>query len=667
MGEKSIKSFAITGHSSSGKTTLSESMLYSNGVITRQGEVEQGNTVFDFDPIEIKRKISINLSVASMEADKNLLYIIDTPGYMDFEGEVRSALWVADNAVLVVDAQTGVDVGTEKYYEIAASRGIPAFFVINKMGMSDIDVDNILVSMKEIFGSAITPVQSPVGIGEEFSGVKSLLHGAGKEAEAFKESIIELSEELLDKYMAGEEISDDELTKMLKYGIRERQIIPVLYSDAKSGRGVKELIEFLSAFGNSIEDGPGINGTLKGEEMNLKPDNSHNVLFVFKTLEETHLGKLYFVKVVSGEIKPGTELYNTNKEKIEKINQIYNPFGKERKEVSTLGAGSIGVLVKLKNTETQDTLASKDFPFIVSPISMPEPQVNIAVKPRTREDQEKVMDGLNRIKLEDLTFKFRYDSELRQTLIYGLGETHLDVAVEKLKNKFNVTVDTDKPKVPYRESIRKQAEGLGKFVKQSGGHGQYGICNIRIEPLSGDSDYEFVNDIFGGAIPNQFIPSVEQGVKKAMEQGVLAGAKVVNVKVTLYDGKYHPVDSSNFAFEVAGSMAFKEAEEKADPYLLEPIYTVEVKMPEKYMGDVMGDLNSRRGRIMGMEAEGRLQKIKALIPLAELYRYSSTLRSITKGRGSFRVEFSHYDEVPREIAPKLIEELKKEQKEAHQA
>ncbi len=658
MAKNDIKNFVIIGHASSGKTTLIEALLYNSGATKRPGDVDQGNSILDFDPQEIKRKITINLSVASSEWNGNKIYFIDTPGFLDFEGEVRAGIRAADNAICVVDPSQGPDVGTERFFEIAKKKGIPVIFVITKMKSFSGEIDEVISQMKDIFGAGVTPVQIPEGQGEEFSGVKDLLKST--EDESLKESIIETSEELLDKYMAGEEITEEELKEAFKKGLRSGDIYPVLFVDSKAGVGVKELLDFLADYGLTAFESVKEKGNLKDEEVEVEPNLDNIVLFVFKVLQEAHLGELYFVKVVCGEMKPGIELLNTTKGKTEKINQLYEPFGKERREVKSLLPGSIGLLVKLKETETGDTLATKDYPVVLNPLELPEPLVNVAIVPKTREDQEKVMEGLNKLKMEDPTFYYKYDTELKQTQIFGLGEVHLDVIVSKLKEKFNVDVNTEKPKIPYRESIRKKAEGFGKFVKQTGGHGQYGICNIRIEPLPRDQEYEFKDEIFGGAIPSQFIPSVEAGVKKAMERGVL-GARVVNVRVVLYDGKYHPVDSSNFAFEVAGSLAFKDAEEKADPYLLEPIYLVEVKIPERYMGDVIGDLNARRGRILGMEAEGRYQKIKAYVPLAELYRYSSTLRSITKGRGTFTMRFDHYDEVPREIAQKVIEELKKEQ------
>lgn len=671
-----VRNFALVGHGGSGKTSLAEAILYKAKVTTRLNSPDQGNSILDFDTEEVKRKISINLAVAYFEWNGKWMNLIDTPGYLDFAGEVAAGVRTADNAIVVIDASSGVEVGAEKYYEFAKKRGIPRIIFVNKMKAPEINVDALIQEFKEVFGNGVVPVQIPIGTGENFSGVFDLISGdvssldgevkelAEAKIEELKEATIELSEELLEKYMEGEEITKEELAKTLREGIINGDLIPVLFGEAKELVGVEELMNFIAEYGASPVNAPKEIGKIGEEEIEIVPDpNEPLVAFVFKTISELHVGELYFIKVYAGTLTPGIEVVNANLGRTEKINQVYLVRGKERKETDKLIPGMIGALVKLKETKTGHTLCSKDRPVVLQGIDFPHPTISVAIVPKTREDQEKVSEGLSRLRDEDPTFEFHYDPELKQTLISGLGEIHLDVIVSKLRDKFGVNVDTSRPKIPYRESIRKPAQAMGKYVKQTGGHGQYGICYIKIEPLPRGGGYEFVNQIFGGAIPSQFIPSVEAGIKKAMEKGVLAGAKVVDVKITLYDGKYHPVDSSNLAFEIAGSMAFKEAEANADPYLLEPIYEVEVRVPEEYMGDVIGDLNARRGRILGMEAEGKMQVIKAHVPLAELYKYSSTLRSITKGRGTFTMKFSHYQEVPKEIAQKIIEEAKKEQEE----
>jgi elongation factor G len=668
-----IRTFALVGHSSAGKTTMGEAILFKAGVTSRPGSVEQGNTLLDFDPEEVKRKISINMACANFQWKGGNFYMIDTPGFMDFMGEVLAALKVVENAVVVVDATDGVALGTERYAEVAKENGIPRFFFINKMKSPEVSPSKLIEDLKEAFGASITPFQWPIGDGENFSGVFDLLSGdpsvlpddvrdeVKSKMESLRESVIELSEELLNKYLEGEEIPQEKFEETLLRGIIEGELLPVLFGDATELIGIEELLDFIAKFGaspTSLSSVVGISGE-EEKEIERNPDGPF-VGYIFKTLTEAHLGELYHIKVFSGKLQAGVEVLNPVTGRTEKVNQIYLLNGKDRKEIKFLETGAIGALVKLKETKTGHTLSDKSVQVKIKPVEFPEPLTTLAIIPKTREDEEKVSEGLTRLSEEDPTFHFRYDPELKQTIISGLGEIHLEVIVSKLKEKFNVSVETTRPKIPYRETIRKPAEAMGKYVKQTGGRGQYGICYIKIEPLKRGEGYEFVNAIFGGAIPNQFIPSVETGIKKAMQSGVLAGYPVVDVKVTLYDGKYHPVDSSNIAFEIAGSMAMKEAESKANPYLLEPIYEVEVIVPEENMGDVIGDLNARRGRILGMESVGRMQKVRALVPLAELHRYSSTLRSITKGRGTFTMKFSHYDEVPADITQKIIEESKRE-------
>ncbi len=669
-----IRNVTIVGHGGCGKTSLCEAIFFKAGVTTRMGSVEQGNTIMDYDDEEIKRKFSVRLSVGYVEYNDHFINLVDTPGYLDFAGEVYAGLRIADNVLVVVDATSMVEVGTEKYFEAAKKKGVPVFIFVNKMTGQEINLDALWEDMRQSFGPGITPFQLPMGKGSDFKEVIDLVSGdvnafpsdlkekALKERERLRENIIETSEELLEKYMSGEEISDDELLPVLKNAILKQQVIPVLYGDAKEAIGVEELLKAVINFGASPSDAKPETGKLEGNDVEIaaNPDGK-TVAFVFKTFQEAHLGEVSVIKVLSGKMESGKEYLNVRSQRAEKINQMYLIRGSDRKDTPSLSAGMIGALVKLKETRTNDTLSDKDFAVELPPIEFPAPLVSIAIIPESREDQDKVSEGLNKLKNEDQTIDFKYDPELKQTLLWGLGEMHLSVVISKLKDRYGVNVRTEKPKIPYRESIRKPAEGFGKYVKQTGGHGQYGVCNIKIEPLPRGGGYEFVNQIFGGAIPNNFIPAVETGVKKAMESGALAGSKVVDVKVILYDGKYHPVDSSNLAFEIAGSLAFKEAQLKADPYLLEPIYELEVTVPEEFMGEVIGDINSRRGKILGMDSEGRYQVIKALVPLAELYNYSSTLRSITKGKGTYTMKFSHYDEVPAEIAKKIIEEAKKEE------
>jgi elongation factor G len=671
-----IRNVVMIGHGSCGKTTLGEAVLFKSGAITRQGSVDSGNSVLDFDPEEIKRTFSVNLSLAHTAWKDKLINLIDTPGYLDFAGEVTAGLRVGDIALLVINAAEGIEVGTEQYFHMAKSQGTPVIVFVNKMDSENLNYDQIVSEIKEVLGASAALVQLPVGIGADFKGVFDLIQGdpasapdevkdraSGMKDETM-ESIIENSEELLEKYMGGEEIPTDQLAKTLKSAIASGEFIPVLFGSAKTAEGVEELLHFLSTFGPSPAD-RGSEKAVKGEdEIELTADPSGQlVAYTFKTLYEAHLGEMYLTKIMSGTLKSGSEVFNTTAGKNEKINQMFLLQGKDRKEAQELSAGMIGALVKLKETRTGHTLADKGNKVEVPKVEYPDPSISLAIVAKTREDEEKMSEGLSKLGREDPTFRFDYNKEIKQQIISGLGELHIDVIMSKLKEKFGVSVETIRPRVAFRESIRKPAQSQGRFVKQTGGRGQYGVCDIKIEPMGRGEGYEFVNDIFGGAIPSGFIPNVETGVKKAMEAGALAKCPVVDVKVTLFDGKYHPVDSSGIAFEVAGSMAFKECENKADPYLLEPIHEVEVAVPEEFMGDIMGDLNSRRGKILGMDAEGRYQKIKANVPEVEMYKYSSTLRSITKGRGTFGSRFSHYDEVPRDLATKMVEQARKEREE----
>lgn len=662
-----MRTILFTGHGGCGKTTLGEAFLYKAGVTTRLGRTDQGSSILDYDPEEIERKISINLSIAYFEYKNERFQIIDTPGFLDFQGELLAGLRVTDGVIIVVDSTSGVEVGTEIFGQMVFEKKLPTMIFISNMKVENSNPDGILDALKESFENvSFFPLQFPKGKGLNFEGVVNIFEENLPEEikslkEKYIESVIELSEDLVNRYLEGEEIQTEELKRTLAEGVKRGEIVPVLYGDSIEGIGIEELLDAIIEYFPSPEERKYKAFDTNKNEIEIISDPSKPFAgFVFKTLSEPHVGEIYYLKVFQGTLKTGMEVLNTRSGIKEKINQIFKIRGKERKETEELKAGELGAVVKLKNTHTSDTLCSPDTPVNFPPIEFPNPSISIAVVPLTKQDEEKVMEALSKLSFEDPTFKFHYDSELKQRIIEGLGEIHLEVIISKMKRKFGVNVRTERPKIPYRETIRKTAEAMGKYVKQTGGRGQYGICFIRIEPKKRGEGYEFVNDIFGGAIPSNFIPAVETGIKKAMQAGVLAGYPVVDVKVTLYDGKYHPVDSSNIAFEIAGSMAFKEAQEKADPYLLEPIYEVEVIVPEEYMGDIIGDLNARRGKILGMEAMGKKQRIKALVPLAEMYKYANTLRSITKGKGVFSMKFSHYEEVPKEIAARVIEEAKKE-------
>ncbi|MEN3044837.1 MAG: elongation factor G [Candidatus Hydrothermales bacterium] len=661
------KALLFVGHSGCGKTTLCERILFNQKITSRLGRTDEGTSILDYDPEEQERKITINLGIAHFENKGEKIFLLDCPGFIDFQGEFLSGIHITDIVCLVISASGGVEVGTEIYGEKVFERSIPAAVFITKMKSENVNIKEVLKVLRNTFEKKFVLLTFPIGEGESFMGVKTIFEeapeGWTKEKEETMESIVELDENLVEKYLEKGEISPSEIKYAIKKGIKEGLIVPVFFGDSLDDKGINEFIEFVTEFFPSYNELiPRKGRTKDGKEVEISPaEDGSSVGFVFKTMSDPHLGEINYIRVLRGSIKTGTELLNPKREIREKITSLYHVLGKERKEINELKTGEIGAIVKLKDTHTNDTLCSIDDVVIYPEIDFPWRSVQVAVIPKTKQDEEKVSEALKKLAAEDSTFSFHYNPELKQTIIEGLGEIHLNVIVSKMKRRYGVEVTQTKPKIPYRETIRKKAEAMGKYVKQSGGRGQYGICNIRIEPLPRGKEYEFINSIFGGAIPSNFIPSVETGIKKAMQSGVLAGFPVIDVRVELYDGKYHPVDSSNIAFEIAGSMAFRDAQMNADSYLLEPIYEVEVIVPEEIMGDVMSDLNSRRGRILGMEPIGKKkQKIKAYVPLAELYGYSSSLRSIAKGKAVYFAKFSHYDEVPKELAQKIIEQARKE-------
>lgn len=684
-----IKNIGFFGHGGCGKTTISEAILYNLKQNTRLGRVDEGNALLNYDEDEINRKISINLALGYGEYKDNLINIIDTPGYADFIGEVYSGLRAADNAIVVIDAISGIEVGTEIIWKLINQYELPRLIFINKLRKEHSDFYKVLDEVIKKFGSKICPIFLPVGKQVSFEGIVNLVYNkAYKDKEdtvkeipipdelkdkisQYRDKLIEacadVSEAIMNKFLEGGEITSQELAAAIKQGAKEGKLFPVLCGDGYDNIGVKLLLDFIvESMPASIEIGE-IKGTKpRSEEVITKKKDPKGppIGFVFKTVSEPHIGDLNYIKVLSGTIESGMVLLNSNAEKEEKINQIYYVKGKERTETNKLRTGEIGALVKLKLTRTSHTLSRTQEPFVVEPIKFPEPSISVAIMPKSKGDEEKVSNGLARLHEEDPTFSYKYEHELKQQHISGLGELHLDVIVGRLKRKFDVTVDLVKPRIPYRETIMRKAEAQGKYKKQSGGRGQYGDVWLRLEPKERGSGFEFIDEIYAGAVPSKYLPSVEKGVLETMSQGVLAGYPVVDLQATIYDGSYHEVDSSDIAFKIAGQLAFKAASEKAGLVLLEPIMIVEVRVPDQYMGDAIGDLNARRGRIMGVETEGTLQVIKAQVPQAEMYKYSTTLRSMTQGRGYFSMKFSHYEEVPREIAAKIIEESKREKEKA---
>lgn len=682
-----ILNIGAAGHSGSGKTSLLESMLFIMGEINRIGKVEQGNTTSDYNEDEIERQISINTSLLHGEWHQHKINLVDTPGFSDFFGDVVSGMRAVDTMMIVVSAASGVEVGTERVRELADAYELPRFYVINKLDRENVNFDKIYEELRERFGKKLTLIQFPVETGPPFTKLVDVLKmkllsfptdGSGKYTESeipgellerarelrtqIVEAVAESDDALIEKYFEAGELSEEEMIQGFKNAIISRMVVPVLCASATHNIGVSSLLDFISDYLPTAAELPPIK-SVDGEERQ-RTDAEPLVAMVFKTVSEAHVGELSYVRVFSGILESGEEVLNASQEHPERIGQIYILNGKHKKGTDRLHAGDIGALVKLKSTHTGDTLCAKNKPFKLPPIEFPEPIISIAVHPKSKGDEEKISGGLQTLHEEDPTFMVRYDPELKQTIVSGQGEMHLDIILKRLKQKFGVEVDVTEPRIPYRETIKGKAEAQGKYKKQTGGRGQYGDAHLRLEPLPRGSGFEFVDAIVGGVIPGKFIPAVEKGVVESMEEGVLAGYKVVDVRVTCFYGSYHSVDSSEMAFKIAGSMAFKKAFLEAKPVLLEPIYEIEVKVPEEYMGDVMGDISSRRGKILGMESDGRFQVIKAMVPLAELHKYSTTLRSMTQDRGIFRQKFSHYEEVPPDIAQKIIEQAKKEKQEA---
>ncbi len=683
-----LRNIGIVAHSGAGKTSLAEALAFAMGETTRMGKVEQGNTLSDYNEDEIERQISINASLLHGEWKQHKINLIDTPGFSDFFGEVVSTMRAADNFMIVVSADAGVEVGTERVRQLADRYEKPRFYVINKLDRENASVEKAFHDLQERFGKKITLLQFPVETGPNFYKIVDVLRmklltfeqdGSGKYTESelseelkaraqelhknLIEAVAETDDTLMEKYFEEGDLTGEDLEKGFKQAILTRQVVPVLCAAATRNVGVTSLLDFIVKYLPSPADMPPVKNA-EGTEERKCADEEPLVALVFKTVSEAHMGELSYVRIFSGVLESGMDVLNASQDRAERIGQMFILNGKQKTGVEKLHAGDMGALVKLKATHTGDTLCDKNHPFKLPPIEFPAPLISIAVNPKTKGDEEKISTGLHTLHEEDPTFRVHYDPELKQTIVSGQGELHLEIVLKRLKQRFGVDVDVEPPRIPYRETIKAKAEAQGKYKKQTGGRGQYGDAHLRLEPLPRGGGFEFVDAIVGGVIPGKFIPAVEKGVVETMKEGVLAGYPVVDVKATVFFGSYHPVDSSEMAFKIAASMAFKKAFMEAKPVLLEPIYEITVKVPEEFMGDVMGDISSRRGKILGMDSDGRFQIIKARVPLAELYKYSTTLRSMTQGQGIFEQKFSHYEEVPPDIAQKIIEQAQKEKQQA---
>ncbi|HUL48760.1 MAG TPA: elongation factor G [Gemmatimonadales bacterium] len=691
-----IRNVAVVGHGASGKTSLVDALAFVSGTSKRHGSVKDGTALTDYTADEIERKYSINLAVAVAEWMDTKLNLIDTPGYLDFTGDALAGVDAADGAVVVVSSTGGVEVGTEKVWDYCEKRGIPRLFFVSLMDKEHANFERVYEQIRDALTPKVIPVEIPVGEGAEFHGIINLfsqkMHQYKKGTKAGEYEELEIPEEyrekferysrelieriaetddtLLERYLGGEQIGRDEAITAMKAGMSRAELYPLFCGAAELTYGTRALLTKMVELLPAPSERPLIESHKWGtaEAVMLKPEDSGPFAAqVFKTISEPHVGDVTLFRVYSGMVRNGQDVYNAPREATEKLNHLCVTVGKDRTEIPELHAGDIGAVAKLRDTHTNDTLSTRDMPLVLDKIPFPDPVLTEAIEVKQRGEEEKLSNGLHKLHEEDPTFQHEYNGELQQTLIRGLGERHLEIIVGRLARKFGVHAQITKPKIAYRETFKGRAEGQGKHKKQTGGRGQYGDCWIRIAPLPRGSGLQFVDEIVGGVIPRQYIPAVERGVQEAAARGPIAGYPVVDFKVELYDGSYHDVDSNEMSFKMAGILAFRNVSPNCRPTLLEPILDLEVWTPDDYQGAVMGDLSSRRGQILGSEKDGKLTKVKALVPAAELDRYATTLHSITHGRGTYRQKFHLYQEMPPEAAHKVAEARKKELEEAAKA
>ncbi|MBI4785973.1 MAG: elongation factor G [Chloroflexi bacterium] len=678
-----IRNIVLVGHSSSGKTSLAEALLFSTGAVTRLGKVDDSTSVSDFDPEEQRRKISINTSLIPCEWNGYKINLLDTPGYIDFVGEVKSALRVADCAIVVVDAVSGVEVGTELVWQYAEELKLPRVILINKLDRENSDFDRVLAQLRERFGKGVVSLQIPIGKEANFKGEVNVVnrkaflgHDSGESAvpgdltarlEEERAKLMEVAAEsddkLIEKYLGGEELTDEEMKVGLKLGLRQGTLAPVLSGSATQNIGIPYILKFMADYAPSPAEAPVVvaENPATHQEEKLAPNDSGNLAaYVFKTLADPFVGKLTHFRVYSGAVESDSRVVNSRSGQEERIGQVYALRGKEQIPVKKIGAGDIGAIAKLQDTATSDTLCDKGHPLVLPAVKYPNPVYSVALTPKTKTDLDKMGAALQRLVEEDPTLRVYREHDTSETIMAGMGDSHVDVAVRRLKQKFGVELLTGVPKIPYKETITKTTSVQGRHKKQTGGRGQFGDTWIRFEPLPRGTGFEFEEEIFGGSVPHSFIPAVEKGMREIIQKGVLAGYPTTDLRAVLYDGSYHPVDSSEIAFKLAAHKAFKAGIPTAGPVLLEPIMNVAITVPDQFMGDVIGDLNTKRGRVQGMEQKGAWSVVTAQAPLAELQRYATDLRSMTQGRGYFTMELSHLDTVPSHIANQIIEKARKE-------
>ncbi len=679
-----VRNVTFLGHGGSGKTTLTEALLFTTKVTKRMGSVEDGNTVSDFDKEEINRKSSIGTSIIPIEWHEHKYNFLDTPGYFDFVGDVFGALRVSGGAVIMLDASSGVEVGTEKAWNFTEKRNMPKIMFINKMDKENVNYVKLIKEIKDTFGKKIAPFCIPIGEGGEFKGFVNVVDMKGRVyngslcedapippemAQRVKpirdmliEAVAESDEDLMMKYFDGEEFTNEEIHEGLRKGVIAGEIVPVLVGAVQKCIGIHTLMDMIYDYFPTPKE---LNeGVYLGEmpdsgeatERKVLPDEPFSA-FVFKTIVDPFVGKISLFKVYSGELKKDMEVVNATRDEKERISSLFLLRGKEQLEVDRVIAGDIGATSKLQYTQTGDTLCDKEHPIAFGQMNLPKPALFMAIEPKAKGDEEKIYSSLHKLMDEDPSFTVERNQETKQTLLGGQGSMHIQVITSKLKNMFGVDVTLEKPKVAYRETIKSVATVQGKHKKQSGGAGQYGDIHVKFEPSN--ESFVFEEKIFGGSVPKQYIPAVEKGLIESCEKGILAGCPVVNIKATLLDGSYHAVDSSEMAFKMAAHIAFKKGMEQASPVLLEPVAHVEIYIPDEYMGDIMGDMNRRRGRILGMEPnEAGYQKVIAEAPQSEMFEYATELRSMTQARGWFNMRIDRYDEVPTQIAVKIIEQVK---------
>jgi elongation factor G len=678
-----IRNIALVAHSGAGKTSLAETMLFSAGAISRLGKVADGTTTSDYDPEEVKRKISINLSLLPCQWKDTKFNIIDTPGYLDFVAEVKAGLAVSESAVIVVCAVSGVEVGTEQVWEYADNLKLPRLVFVNKMDRENVNFYSRLKDIQAKLGVKCVPVQLPLGTENNFQGIIDLITQKGYSGNPLKETevpsniltevnsyrdklveaVVEVDDELISKYLEGKEISEEEVYRCLKQATMTGKVVPVLLGSALNNSGITTLMDAIQSYLPSPKERGAIkvtNTSTKAEEAVEPVSESPLTALVFKTTLDPHVGKISYFRVYSGVLSSNSQVWNVSKGANERIGQLFTLRGKAQETISELQAGDIGAVVRLALTGTGDTLGLRERPLKLAPIEFPKPVLRLAVHPKSKADLDKMSTALLKLAEEDLTLQIQRDPDVGEMLLCGMGETHLEVASERLTRKFGADVKLELPKVPYKETITVKVNSEYKHKKQTGGHGQYGHVLLEMEPLPKGSGFEFTEKVVGGAVPRNYIPAVEKGVNEAKAEGVLAKFPAVDMRVKLYDGSSHPVDSSEMSFKIAAAQAFKKGLLQGQPVLLEPIVNMTIVVPDSFTGDIISDLNSKRARVLGMTPQGSTNVIQAQAPLAEIQRYAIALRSITQGRGTFSTEFSHYEEVPAQIAQKIIAQQQKE-------